>query len=274
MKTLVAATMFFLVAPFCAADIFDAKITELWVGRGGADGTRDWFEVTNLGKTSIDTGDIAYDDSSADINVALILPSFILEPGESAIFLIDIDADDAQFPNAGVEFLAVWDMFPADGNLNGGQADGGLSSSNPDAANLMNLSGTIIDTFSYDPGVDLGDNRMMERIGEGPMDHRPAVLGENGAFESLPFNDPDTGEVEVDGNGDPVLLIGSPGVFAGFMDVLTGDVNCDFAVDLLDVTPFVELLSTGGFNDKADINGDGAVDLLDVTPFVNLLSGN
>lgn len=54
---------------------------------------------------------------------------------------------------------------------------------------------------------------------------------------------------------------------------LTGDVNCDGVVDLLDVAPFVDILTNGTFNVKADINQDGAVDLLDVAPFVELLSG-
>ena len=56
-------------------------------------------------------------------------------------------------------------------------------------------------------------------------------------------------------------------------DVLVGDVNCDGEINLLDVAPFVDLISTGGFSAKADINGDGTVDLLDVTPFVDLLAG-
>ena len=56
-------------------------------------------------------------------------------------------------------------------------------------------------------------------------------------------------------------------------DFLLGDVNCDGEVNLLDVTPFVNVITNGEFNAKADINQDGTVDLLDVTPFVNLLSG-
>ena len=55
--------------------------------------------------------------------------------------------------------------------------------------------------------------------------------------------------------------------------ILVGDVNCDGAIDLLDVAPFVELITSGQFSDKADINGDLAVDLLDVAPFVTLLTG-
>ena len=54
---------------------------------------------------------------------------------------------------------------------------------------------------------------------------------------------------------------------------LLGDVNCDGVVDLLDINPFVNLITTGGFSAKADINGDGAVDLLDVAPFVAILTG-
>ena len=55
--------------------------------------------------------------------------------------------------------------------------------------------------------------------------------------------------------------------------VLLGDVNCDGAVNLLDVEPFVDLISSGGFSEKADINRDDTVDLLDVEPFVDLLVG-
>ena len=52
-----------------------------------------------------------------------------------------------------------------------------------------------------------------------------------------------------------------------------GDINLDGTVDLLDVTPFVELLTSAGFQCEADIDENGTVDLLDVTPFVELLTG-
>ena len=55
--------------------------------------------------------------------------------------------------------------------------------------------------------------------------------------------------------------------------VLVGDVNCDGSVDLLDVGPFVDLITSGEFDPKGDINGDDSVDLLDVGPFVDLLIG-
>lgn len=56
-------------------------------------------------------------------------------------------------------------------------------------------------------------------------------------------------------------------------EVLLGDINLDGVVDLLDVAPFVELLTTDVFQAEADINQDGEVDLLDVAPFVNVLTG-
>ena len=56
--------------------------------------------------------------------------------------------------------------------------------------------------------------------------------------------------------------------------LLIGDVNRDGNVDLLDVAPFVELLTNGDFQAEADINQDGVIDLLDVAPFVNLLTGS
>ncbi|MEM9411288.1 MAG: M12 family metallo-peptidase, partial [Planctomycetota bacterium] len=54
--------------------------------------------------------------------------------------------------------------------------------------------------------------------------------------------------------------------------VLLGDINCDGAVNLLDVDPFIDLLSNGEFSAKADFNGDGVVSLLDVGPFVDALN--
>ena len=64
------------------------------------------------------------------------------------------------------------------------------------------------------------------------------------------------------------------GVFVASLgsDCLLGDINKDGEVNLLDVAPFVELLTSGGFQAEADINQDGVVDLLDIGPFVDLLS--
>ena len=81
-----------------------------------------------------------------------------------------------------------------------------------------------------------------------------AVVTDNFTDEVLEFNIVATGISD----GLPVVL---------------GDVNGDGEVDLLDVAPFVERVSTGQFQIEADINQDGVVDLLDVAPFVELLIG-
>lgn len=53
--------------------------------------------------------------------------------------------------------------------------------------------------------------------------------------------------------------------------VLLGDVNLDGVVNLLDVQPFVNLLTGSQFQAEADINQDGSVNLLDVALLVDLL---
>lgn len=70
----------------------------------------------------------------------------------------------------------------------------------------------------------------------------------------------------------------TPGGFTAMIDIVPepganplGDVNLDQVVNLLDVAPFVELISSGKFLSQADINQDGEVNLLDVAPFVELL---
>ncbi|MEM9411249.1 MAG: dockerin type I domain-containing protein [Planctomycetota bacterium] len=56
-------------------------------------------------------------------------------------------------------------------------------------------------------------------------------------------------------------------------EFLLGDVNRDGSVNLLDVGPFVELISSGEYLPEADINGDGVVNLLDIEGFIALLNG-
>lgn len=55
---------------------------------------------------------------------------------------------------------------------------------------------------------------------------------------------------------------------------LFGDVNLDGVVDLLDVTPFVNRLIDGPYQNEADINQDGVVGLEDIQLFVAVLTGS
>ena len=82
-----------------------------------------------------------------------------------------------------------------------------------------------------------------------------------------------------DGNGSFVVNYGVGSAFDENRVVLSdyqsniviGDVNGDGSVDLLDVSPFIDAITSGVFVPAADINQDGNVDLLDVQQFVELL---
>jgi len=54
--------------------------------------------------------------------------------------------------------------------------------------------------------------------------------------------------------------------------ILLGDVNRDGIINVLDITPFINVLSSGGFQIEADVNGDGVVNILDIMPFITALS--
>ena len=62
-------------------------------------------------------------------------------------------------------------------------------------------------------------------------------------------------------------------LFLECREALFGDVNQDGQVNLLDVQPFVDLLTSGGYLLEADIRRDNTVDLLDVGGFVEILTG-
>lgn len=255
--------------PLCA-DINDARLTEVWVGLGGGrpDGTHDWIEVTNMGNTPIDTGGLAYDDQNPDFDDANVLDSIILQPGESAVFLLDEAGDNPMFSSSISEFLSVW--VPFEDDLVGDAGIASKLSTSGDEANIFNVAnGSIIDTLAY-PGSLADTFSTIERTGDGPFDVRISLLGENGAFESQAYFDEDTGQLAVDSVGELIMLIGSPGMY---QQDLLGDMNCDGVVDLLDVEPFVTIGLGGDFFPKADINQDGVVNLLDIAPFVALLSG-
>lgn len=74
------------------------------------------------------------------------------------------------------------------------------------------------------------------------------------------------------GDFDDINLIQNPMKQMG-CDFEIGDINQDGIISLLDVSPFVNILTSSGFQCEADINEDGAVTLTDVAPFVAILTG-
>jgi hypothetical protein len=54
---------------------------------------------------------------------------------------------------------------------------------------------------------------------------------------------------------------------------ILGDVNDDGLVNFLDISPFIEFLSSGIYSEAADTNEDGAINFSDIQPFILLLTG-
>ena len=86
----------------------------------------------------------------------------------------------------------------------------------------------------------------------------------------------DTLVIDINNDGNLDLFMATCDNYHMFVNtapLLLGDVNQDGVVNLLDVDPFVNLLSNGGFIPQADMNGDGIINLLDVNDFVAAIGG-
>ena len=62
----------------------------------------------------------------------------------------------------------------------------------------------------------------------------------------------------------------TPGIFED--DFLLGDANQDGVVDFLDITPFINLLTSGTYLAQADTNEDGVVNFADISSFIFFLA--
>ena len=99
----------------------------------------------------------------------------------------------------------------------------------------------------------------------------PSPLG--GSFANIVAGDT---LLTADGSGQFTVNFG-PGNSVVLSDfsvntVAHGDVNLDGVLDFLDISPFIVILATGGFQEEADCDGNGVVDFLDISPFVVALS--
>ncbi|HMH18390.1 MAG TPA: PQQ-binding-like beta-propeller repeat protein [Burkholderiales bacterium] len=79
---------------------------------------------------------------------------------------------------------------------------------------------------------------------------------------------------------DGKLLVGNSQTLQAYIAPVLGDLNCDGAVNVLDIEPYTFALTDPAvyarrfprcYRSLADINGDGAVNALDIEPFVGLL---
>ena len=79
--------------------------------------------------------------------------------------------------------------------------------------------------------------------------------------------------VQKTGNGNATIISSFEIAVSSAQDCLLGDVNESGDVDFSDISPFISLLSGGGFQCEADINVDGMVDFSDIAPFIGILAG-
>ena len=55
-----------------------------------------------------------------------------------------------------------------------------------------------------------------------------------------------------------IMNLSGPIVLDGMLpEGIVGDINCDGVINLLDVSPFIDQITSGTYSFKADINGDG-----------------
>ena len=200
-RTLPAIVAAGLFASTASANL---QITEVYSGVSGEDGTADWIEVTNFGAVSIDTGDFYYDDISANVPEGGQLDSFVLAPGETAIFLISLNlteelVDDVTYANVVEEFLGIWGPVPNVGITNGGGSLGQPA----DTANILDTGNNVVDSFAYASSGVLATFDDSDGDGTGPL----SVVGVNGAYESNVFFNDNLGLPN-----DEATMIGSPGV--------------------------------------------------------------
>lgn len=195
------------LASASAAQFDDLAITEVYSGISGPDGTEDWFEITNFGTSSVLVDGVFFDDDSASINGADLLPTFTLAAGESAVVLTNIgdNATEADFDAAIAEFQSIWNVpsvqvfAVSDGGFGGGG----------DEAYLIVDNGT--EDGEIVTGVLFGSNGTLSTfdfVGASVAAPSLSVFGVNGAFESASFDN----DNDAFGGGPTVSLIGSPGL--------------------------------------------------------------
>lgn len=189
-----------LAAPAILFAQVDFQITEIYYGLTGEDGTEDWIEVTNFGTIAGDTGTLFYDDENPTEANFGALTSFVLNPGESAVFLIDVSAGNEASEIAAFE--AIWGTDIKVGRTD----DGGGLSQNGDQVNLFAgaLLADLIDSVTFD-GSLTNSFRTLDVAADNSI--TGSIVGVNGAYESAMFFNDNIGDAS-----NMVSLIGSPGV--------------------------------------------------------------
>jgi len=156
-------------------------------------------------------------------------------------------------PNKLAAFQAHYDLT-SNVNLVGGLSEslsnssGRISLQQPDAFDGLLIPHVVVDEVVYDdlaPWDDAdGNGQSLNRI-----------------------------DFESNGNFANSWEAGTPSPVADLpLEFEIGDVDRNGIINILDISPFINVLSTGGFQFEADTNQDGIVNILDIGPFIALLN--
>lgn len=196
MNKLVAMSALALVSGGAIAGTTDIRLTEIYMGVGGNNGTSDWFELTNYGTTAVSTEGFFYDDDSFDATKNDALSTLFIGAGESVVFLVSWEDDYTDAVDAIADFIAYWGAGTQVGFVDGGSGLGGGG----DAAAVF--AGNTEDAALVASGTytsSLAEQGATVEFPSGPVGQL-SQLGVNGAYGSL-LGAGDTG----------APIIGSPG---------------------------------------------------------------
>ncbi len=188
-KTLTAATLAACVAPLTSRA--QLIITEVYAsGSANATYSADWFEVMNVGSTTLSLSGWKMDDNSASFGSAVAIRGITnIAPGQIVVFL-EGNATGTTDSTIDANFQTAWfgGSPPAGLTLaNYGGSGVGLSST-ADGVNLYDSAGVLQASVSF--GVTTTGFTFDNSAG---LNNSPisqlSVVGDHGAFQSLSGNE-------------------------------------------------------------------------------------
>ena len=223
--------------------------------------------------------EVAYNDGNGFFNQVQVLPSvasYMVAPGDFDndgrldIYVVDDGQDYILFNDStnGNGTVSVTQRFHSQSSLTQG-FNGNIIAADVDMDGWLDMAVSDVDVDI--PGCDRRFCLLRNNGGNFLTDPN------NGNIQ--PWNERgshDTVWIDINRDGALDLFMATCDTYHMYVNTqpaIPGDVNCDGQVNLLDVDPFIELLTNGGYKLQADLNNDGVVNLLDVQGFIDALTG-